>query len=111
LRKYKKRPIGKGRSYTKQGTLLKTQIPIRTFADWTENKVGFCEIDLCGYDTQEQVAILNEFYSVLRLYTNFFLSVMKLKEKIRIGSKVIKRYDKPTAPYQRILQAKDVSKK
>lgn len=36
---------------------------------------------------------------------------MKLKEKERIGSKIIKRYDKPTTPYQRILQAKDVSKK
>ena len=219
LKKYKRRPIGKGRSYTKPGTLLKTQIPVRTFADWTENKVGFFEIDLCGhdgglakgdfawtlnfvdvkvqwteqiavfnkaqqyvfagiktirgrlpypllgydsdsgsefinhqlyrysiaekitftrgrsgkkndnayveekndsvvrrwvgygrYDTHEQVAILNDLYEVLRLYTNFFLPVMKLKEKVRIGSKVIKRYDTPKTPYQRILQAKDVSK-
>lgn len=50
LRKYRKRPFGKGRSYTKPGTLLKTQIPIRTFADWNENLVGFFEIDLCGHD-------------------------------------------------------------
>lgn len=50
LKTYKKRPAGKGRSYTKPGTLLKTQIPVRTFADWKENKVGFCEIDLCGHD-------------------------------------------------------------
>jgi len=50
LRKYKKRPVCKGRSYIKPGTLLKKQIPIRTFADWTENKVGFFEIDLCGHD-------------------------------------------------------------
>ncbi len=218
LKTYKKRPVGKGHSYTKPGTLLKTQIPVRTFADWTENKVGFFEIDLCGHDgglakgdfswtlnfvdvkvqwteqiavfnkaqihvfagiqtirgrlpfpllgydsdsgsefinyhlyaysiqekitftrgragkkndnafveekndsivrrwvgygrynTQEQVAILNELYAVLRLYTNFFLPVMKLKEKERIGSKVIKRYDKPTTPYRRILEAEDVS--
>lgn len=219
LKKYKKRPVGRGRSYTKPGTLLKTQIPVRTFADWTENKVGFFEIDLCGhdggiakgdfawtlnfadvkvqwteqvavfnkaqihvfngiktvrgrlpypilgydsdsgsefinhqlyrysiaekitftrgrsgkkndnayveekndsvvrrwvgygrYDTKEQVAILNELYAVLRLYTNFFLPVMKLKEKVRIGSKIIKRYDKATTPYKRILHARDVSK-
>ncbi len=219
LKTYKKRPVGKGHSYTKPGTLLKTQIPVRTFADWTENKVGFFEIDLCGhdgglakgdfswtlnfvdvkvqwteqiavfnkaqvhvfagiktirgrlpfpllgydsdsgsefinhqlyrysiqekitftrgragkkndnafveekndsiirrwvgygrYDTWEQVDILNELYGVLRLYTNFFLPVMKLKEKVRIGSKIIKRYDKPTTPYQRILEAEDVSK-
>ena len=50
LKTYKKRPVGKGRSYTKPGTLLKTQIPIRTFADWNEKKVGFFEIDLCGHD-------------------------------------------------------------
>ena len=36
---------------------------------------------------------------------------MKLKEKERIGSKVIKRYDKPTTPYNRILRARDVPKK
>lgn len=62
------------------------------------------------YDTQEQVDILNELYEVLRLYTNFFLPVMKLKEKVRIGSKVIKKYDKPKTPYQRVSLAKDISK-
>lgn len=36
----------KGRTATKPGTLLKHQIPIRTFADWTEDKPGFLEIDL-----------------------------------------------------------------
>ena len=41
--------VGK-RSLTKPGTLLKSQIPIRTFADWDENKVGFIEIDLVGHD-------------------------------------------------------------
>jgi len=41
----------KGRSTTKPGTLLKNSIPIRTFADWNENKPGFFEADLvalCG---------------------------------------------------------------
>jgi hypothetical protein len=219
LKTYKKRPVGKGRSYTKPGTLLKTQIPIRTFADWNEEKVGFFEIDLCGhdgglakgdfawtlnfaevkvqwteqvavfnkaqkyvfagiktirgrlpfpllgydsdsgsefinhqlyrysiqeeitftrgragkkndnpyveekndsvvrrwvgygrYDTHEQVAVLNELYAVLRLYTNFFLPVQKLKEKVRIGSKTKKIHDKAAAPYKRILRSKLVSK-
>jgi len=219
LKEHRKRPVGKGRSYTKPGTLLKTQIPIRTFADWNENKVGFTEIDLVGhdggiargdfawtldmvdvkvqwteqvavfnkaqkyvfaaikrirerlpfpllgydsdsgsefinnqlyrysvqekitftrgrpgrkndnafveekndsvvrrwvgygrYDTWEQVNVLNEFYQILRLYTNFFLPVQKLKEKVRIGSKVKKIHDKATTPYKRILRTKDVSK-
>ena len=219
LKTYKKRPVGKGRSYTKPGTLLKHQIKIRTFADWNENRVGFEEIDLVGhdggiargdfgwtldfidikscwaeqvavknkaqihvfaaiklvrirlpfallgldsdtgsefinhqlnrycteekitftrgrsgrkndnahveqkndsivrrwvgygrYDTQEQIDILNELYEILRLYLNFFVPVMKLKEKVKIGSKIIKRYDKPKTPYQRLLLARDVPK-
>lgn len=218
LTRHNRRPKHKGHSYTKSGTLLKSQIPVRTFADWNENKVGFCEIDLVGhdgsvvrgdfawtlnfvdvksgwceqvavfnkaqkhvfagiktvrgrlpfplvgidsdcgsefindqlyryskdekitftrarpgkkndnayveqkndsvvrrwvgygrYDTQEQVDLLNQLYNLLRLYTNCFLPVMKLKKKIRVGSKVIKTYDKPATPYLRILRAKDVS--
>jgi len=62
------------------------------------------------YDTDEQCALLNELYSYLRLYTNFFLPTMKLKSKERNGSKVKKSYDQPLTPYQRVLQAKLVSK-
>jgi len=40
----------RGRSGTKPGTLLKKQIPIRTFADWDEQQPGFAEIDLVGHD-------------------------------------------------------------
>lgn len=50
LTKHNKRPRIKGHSYTKPGTLLKTQIPVRTFADWNEEGLGFFEIDLCGHD-------------------------------------------------------------
>lgn len=219
LKRYRKRPKLKGRSYTKSGTLLKSQIPIRTFSEWNENKVGFEEIDLVGhdggiakgdfahtlnwtdvkccwseqvavinkaqvhvfagierirarlpfpllgidsdsgsefinahlyryciqekitftrgrpgkkndnpfveekndsivrnwigygrFDTQAQVDTLNELYELLRLYTNFFLPVMKLKKKIRIGSKIKKIHDKATTPYKRVVRARDVSK-
>lgn len=40
----------RGRSGTKPGTLLKSQIPVRTFAEWDEGKAGFVEIDLVGHD-------------------------------------------------------------
>jgi hypothetical protein len=40
----------KGRSTTKPGTLLKHQIPIRTFSQWDEDKPGFVEIDLVSHD-------------------------------------------------------------
>lgn len=214
-RKYQLR----GKARTKPGTLLKHQIPIRTFAEWDEQQPGFGEIDLVGhdgglaagdycqtldftdvattwtetravrnkaqarvfaalqkvrkdlpfallgldsdngsefindellrycrqekitftrsrpyrkndncfveqknysivrravgyarYDTDEQCALLNELYSYLRLYTNFFLPTMKLKSKERNGSKVKKSYDQPLTPYQRVLQAKLVSR-
>ncbi len=40
----------KGRANTKPGTLLKNQIPIRTFSQWNDKRPGFLEIDLVGHD-------------------------------------------------------------
>jgi hypothetical protein len=40
----------KGRSGTKPGSILKRQIPIRTFADWDDARAGFCEVDLVAHD-------------------------------------------------------------
>jgi Integrase core domain len=47
----------RGLSTTKPGTLLKKNIPVRTFADWNEDKPGFMEVDLvahCGDTTAGQ---------------------------------------------------------
>ena len=38
------------RSGTKPGTLLKHQIPVRTFAEWDQTQPGFVEIDLVAHD-------------------------------------------------------------
>jgi hypothetical protein len=46
-----------GLSTTKPGVLLKKNIPVRTFADWSEDKPGFLEVDLvahCGDNTTGQ---------------------------------------------------------
>jgi hypothetical protein len=40
----------RARSQTKPGTLLKHQIPIRTFSDWDEQRPGFIEIDLVSHE-------------------------------------------------------------
>lgn len=40
----------RGRSHTKPGTLLKSQIPIRTWAQWDDAVPGFVEIDLVGHE-------------------------------------------------------------
>jgi hypothetical protein len=210
----------KSRSGTKPGTLLKHQIAVRTFSDWSEDKPGFVEMDLVGhdggdgsgdfcqsldvtdvcttwtetrgvqnkaqvwvfkalteirkalpfqllgidsdnggefinhelyrycikeqitftrsrpnrkndncfveeknysvvrrnvgyrrYDTPAELATLNELYSYLRLYTNFFLPTMKLVGKERSGSRVKKTYDGPLTPYARVLASADVSGK
>jgi len=38
------------RGGTKPGTLLKHQVPIRTFADWDEAEPGFLQMDLVAHD-------------------------------------------------------------
>ena len=40
----------KGRASTKPGSLLKSQIPVRTWADWDDARPGFVEIDLVCHD-------------------------------------------------------------
>jgi len=55
------------------------------------------------YSTPTQLRFLTMLYQILRLYTNFFLPVMKLQEKIRQGSKLTRRYNQPLTPYHRVL--------
>ena len=50
LRPERQRLSLRGRSLTKPGTLLKHQIPVRTFAEWDHATPGFVEIDLVGHD-------------------------------------------------------------
>ena len=40
----------RGHSHTKPGSLLKSRIPMRTWADHDENTPGFVEIDLVGHE-------------------------------------------------------------
>lgn len=50
LRRAERRAPGHRRGGTKPGTLLKHQIPIRTFADWDDKRPGFTEMDLVQHD-------------------------------------------------------------
>jgi hypothetical protein len=50
LKTERKKYALKGRSITKPGTLMKHQIPIRTFSEWDEQRPGFVEIDLVGHE-------------------------------------------------------------
>ena len=58
------------------------------------------------FENQKMVDLLNDLYkNEWRLYHNFFLPSVKLIEKERIRSKVIKKHDKPKTPYHRVLEA------
>jgi hypothetical protein len=50
LRHLERRVPGHRRGGTKPGMLLKSQISIRTFADWDDKRPGFEEIDLVQHD-------------------------------------------------------------
>jgi hypothetical protein len=50
LRSERRRLRVKGTPLTKPGTLLKSQIPVRTFAEWDHSRAGFLEIDLVGHE-------------------------------------------------------------
>jgi hypothetical protein len=61
------------------------------------------------YDTPAELEALNDLYRVVRLYVNFFLPSQKLTEKIRKGSRVTKRYDRPQTPFRRLLESPEIS--
>ncbi|EMY70168.1 integrase core domain protein [Leptospira vanthielii serovar Holland str. Waz Holland = ATCC 700522] len=61
-------------------------------------------------DKQEHADIVRCLYMDLNIYNNFFLPVMILKEKHRIGSKSIRKHDEPMSPFRRLLERKDISK-
>jgi len=62
------------------------------------------------YDTREEMEILNNLYrNEQRLFKNFFQPVIKLISKERVGGKLHRKYDRPKAPYQRIMDSIEVS--
>jgi hypothetical protein len=71
--------------------------------NWTHVRESF------GYerfDKTEQVEMMNVIYKLyLNNLYNFFVPQFKLIEKVRIGSKIVKKYDKPKTPYQRLLES------
>ncbi len=61
------------------------------------------------FEDQRAVALLNDLYkNEFNLLNNFFLPSVKLIAKERIGSKIIKKHDKPLTPYQRLLNSKHI---
>jgi hypothetical protein len=69
---------------------------------------------LLGYrrfDKPELLNLINALYSEQwYMFVNMFLPSVKLIEKIRIGSRIIKKHDSPKTPLQRMLESKIISK-
>ncbi len=62
------------------------------------------------FEVQDLVPALNELYTTeWRLLLNFFIPSVKLIEKSRQGSKIIKKYDQPKTPFQRLLEFPDIN--
>jgi hypothetical protein len=73
---------------------------------WVEQKNGAIVRRLIGYGRLEGFAAarsLARVYAAARLHGNLFQPSFKLKEKKRIGARVIKRYHAPQPPIARVL--------
>lgn len=54
------------------------------------------------YDTPEAQRALNALYAELRCFQNLFQPSMKLLRKERRGSRLLRRYDHPQTPFERV---------
>jgi hypothetical protein len=73
---------------------------------WVEQKNGAIVRRLVGYGRLEGLSAakaLGRLYAAARLHTNLFQPSFKLREKKRIGARVIKRYHAPAPPLARVL--------
>jgi hypothetical protein len=87
-------PCTRGRPYTKDDNAHIEQ------KNWTHVRklLGYVR-----YASPEAVAAMNALYrSELRLFQNCFLPSVKLVKKVRVGSRVRRRYDRPQTPLERV---------
>lgn len=73
---------------------------------WVEQKNGAIVRRLVGYGRFEgpaSAAALARLYAAARLHVNLFQPSFKLREKTRIGARVIKRWHAPATPADRAL--------
>lgn len=78
---------------------------------WVEQKNWTHVRKVVGYrrfDTTGELRVLNEIYTVLRLYKNFCLPTIRLRSKTRENGRIKRVYDKPCTPYQRIMGSRQV---
>lgn len=63
------------------------------------------------YDSPDALAALNDLYrNELRLMMNLFQPTVKLLRKVRVGSRLRRRYDRPQTPLDRLLASDGVDR-
>lgn len=78
---------------------------------WVEQKNWTHVRKVVGYrrmDNGAELEVLRELYGKLCLYKNYFQPTMKLKEKIREGGKIRRKYEEPRTPYQRMMESAQI---
>ena len=79
---------------------------------YVEQKNGHVLRRFFGYsriESPEAIEKMNEVFDVLELYLNHFVPSRKLIEKVRIGSKYKRKYDKARSAYKRVLEHPEVN--
>lgn len=87
-------PMTRSRSYHKNDNSHVEQ------KNWTHVRQIF------GYDrfeSKDLLVVMNEIYFLQNQIQNFFIPQFKLKSKVRILSRIKKKYDAPATPYSRVL--------
>lgn len=78
-----------------------------------ERKNRTCARKIFGYqriETENQIELMNDlFKGPLGNYINFFLPSVKCIEKKRIGSKIVKKYDKAGTPFERVCESDKIT--
>jgi len=63
---------------------------------------------LLGYQRLEKpelIPLTNDLYRTWGLFHNFFCPTLKLRSKVRQGSKTLRQYSPPQTPFQRLLDS------
>ncbi len=97
----------------KQITFTRTRAGKKNDNCYVEQKNFTCLRTFLGYariETEEQIRIARQILELAEIFINFFQSSNKLLEKKRVGTHVIKRYDKALTPYKRLLKLGRLSK-
>ena len=74
---------------------------------WIEQKNGSVVRRFAGHERYSgQIAgqTMVQLYQAVKLHVNYFQTSFKLREKIRDGARVIKRYSPPATPCDRVMQ-------